>query len=201
MNRSRSLSTKRRKPDSVSSQDSSSSEGGKSISDNQKKRAKTTSDPPITIRDHFGKAAAADKQNMSSAASDRHVVDNVSDPVSSETCEEGEPEPSNRDIMRLLMAMNKELNKKLDCLSETVERLQGEVFDLKQENTRLSAELDRCRKKEEDMQTQIKEAMFNAKLAAERADRNEQYSRRNNVKLLYVPEAAGSFESAEESER
>ena len=51
------------------------------------------------------------------------------------------------------------------------------------------------------MQTQIKEAMFNAKLAADRADRNEQYSRRNNVKLLYVPEAAGSFESAEESER
>ena len=88
MNRSRSLSTKRRKPDSVSSEDSSSSEGGKSTSDNQKKRAKTTSDPPITIRDHFGKAAAADKQNMSSAASDRHVVDNVSDPVSSETCEE-----------------------------------------------------------------------------------------------------------------
>ena len=189
MNRSRSLSTKHRKPDSVSSQDSSSSEGGKSTSDNQKKRAKTTSDPPITIRDHFGKAAAADKQNMSSAASDRHV-DNVSDPVSSEMCEEGEPEPSNRDIMRLLMAVNKELNKKLDCLSETVERLQGEVFDLKQENTRLSAELDRCRKKEEDVQTQIKEAMFNAKLAAERADRNEQYSQRNNVKLLYVPEAA-----------
>ena len=51
------------------------------------------------------------------------------------------------------MAINKELNKKLDCLSETVERLQGEVFDLKQENTKLSAELDRCRKKEEDMQT------------------------------------------------
>ena len=90
MNRSQSLSTKRRKPDSVSSQDSSSSEGGKSTSDNQKKQAKTTSDPPITIRGHFGKAAAADKQNMSSAASDCHV-DNVSDPVSSETCEEGEP--------------------------------------------------------------------------------------------------------------
>jgi len=48
------------------------------------------------------------------------------------------------------------------------------------------------------MQTQIKEAVFNAKLAANRADRNEQYSRRNNVKLLYVPETAGSFESAEE---
>ena len=109
---------------------------------------------------------------MSSAASDRHVVDNVSDPVSSETCEEGEPEPSNRDIMRLLMAMNKELNKKLDCLSETVERLQGEVFDLKQENTRLSAELDRCRKKEEDMQTQIKEAMFSLQLNVQTGTNN-----------------------------
>ena len=128
LNRSRSLSTKRRKPDSVSSQDSSSSEGGKSTSDNQKKRAKTTSDAPITIRDHFGKAAAADKRNMSSAASDRHVVDSVSDPVSSETCEEVEAEPSNRDIIRLLMAMNKEPNKKLDCLSEIVERLQGECL-------------------------------------------------------------------------
>ena len=116
-------------------------------------------------------------------------------------CEEGEAEPSNRDIMRLLMAINKELNKKLDCPSETVERIQGEVFDLKRENTRLSAELDRCRKKEEDIQIHIREAMFNVKPAADRADRNEQYSRRNNVKLLYVPEAAGSFESAEESER
>ena len=82
INRSRSLSTKRRKPDSVSSQDSSSSEASNSTSDNQKKRAKTTSDPPITILDHFRKAAA-DKRNMSSATSDRHVVDtSVSDPVS-----------------------------------------------------------------------------------------------------------------------
>ena len=86
-------------------------------------------------------------------------------------------------------------------MNETVERLQSGVFDLKQENSRLCAELDKCRKKEEDMQNQIKEAVFNARLAAERADRNEQYSRRNNVKLRYIPEAAGSFESAEESER
>ena len=74
------------------------------------------------------------------------------------------------------------------------------MFDLKQENARLSAELDQCRKKEEDMQNQIKEAVFNARLAAECADRNERYSCRNNVKL-YIPEAVGSFESAEESER
>ena len=55
---------------------------------------------------------------MSSAASDRHVVDSVSDPVSSKTCKEGEPEPSNRDIMRLLMAMNKELPEQEAGLSE-----------------------------------------------------------------------------------
>ena len=112
---------------------------------------------------------------MSSATSDRHVVNSVSDPVSSETCEEEEAEPSDWDIMRLLMAMNNnnKKTKKLDCLSETAERLQGEVFDLKQENTKLRAELDRCRKKEEDMQTQIKEAMFKTKPAADHADRNE----------------------------
>ena len=147
MNRSRSLSTKRRKPDSVSSQDSSSSEGGKSISDNQKKRAKTTSDPPITIRDHFGKAAAAaDKRNISSAAtamlSTVWAIRLVPTRV----------KRKNRDIMRLMMAMNKDWTKNWTrteqelswtvWAKQPVERLQGEVFDLKQENTKLSAELD-----------------------------------------------------------
>ena len=51
------------------------------------------------------------------------------------------------------------------------------------------------------MQNQIKEAVFNARLAAERADRNRLYSRRNNIKLLYIPEVAESFESAEASKR
>ena len=81
MNRSRSLSTKRHKPDSVSSQDSSSSEGGNSTSDNQKKRAKTT----ISIRDHSRKAAAADKRNMSSATSDRQDTYSMSHPLSAQT--------------------------------------------------------------------------------------------------------------------
>ena len=60
------------------------------------------------------------------------------------------------------MAMNKELNKKLDCLNETVQRLQlrwDVWFETDwQENTKLGVELDGCRKKEEDMQSQIKEA-------------------------------------------
>ena len=47
----------------------------------------------------------------------------------------------------------------------------------------------------------IKEAVFSVRPAAERAHRNEQYSRRSNAKLLYIPEAVSSFELAEESER
>ena len=59
---------------------------------------------------------------MSSATSDRQDVDSVSDPVSAETCEEGEAEPSNRDTMRLRLDMGKGQNKKLDGLSETAEK-------------------------------------------------------------------------------
>ena len=48
----------------------------------------------------------------------------------------------------------------------------------------LSIELDLCRKKEEDMQNQIKEAIFSARLAAEHANRNKQYSCRDNIKFF-----------------
>ena len=51
------------------------------------------------------------------------------------------------------------------------------------------------------MKAQVQEAVFNAKrLAEERSERNEQYSRRNNIKLLFIEESADSFESAEKSE-
>ena len=63
-----------------------------------------------------------------------------------------------------------------------MEELKGEVFDRQQENTQLKTQIDECRKKEEAMQSEVKEAAFNAKQAAERADRNEQYSRRNNIR-------------------
>ena len=44
------------------------------------------------------------------------------------------------------------------------------------------------------MKTQVQEAVFNAKLAEERSERSEQYSQRNNVKLLFVEESSDSFE-------
>ena len=41
---------------------------------------------------------------------------------------------------------------------------------------------------------------FNAKLAEELSERNEQYSRRNNIKLLFIEESPDTFELAEKSE-
>ena len=198
-NRSRSLWTKRRKPDSVSNQGSSSSEDGKlsmagaatslifvatntwqqifvfvkfyyklqkhnflaskvlsrqayfcldkrrvlvfvatkmilvaapandsnSTSDNQKKRANKQPVTFLPLR-FVIILITADKRVWRSS-------DSVSGP-----CEVEKADPSDRDTMSLLMTVNKELNKKLDCLNETVGRLQGEVFDLKQENSKLS---------------------------------------------------------------
>ena len=49
------------------------------------------------------------------------------------------------------------------------------------------------------MKTQVQEAVFNAKLAEEMSERSEQYSQRNNVKLLFVEESSDSFELAEKS--
>lgn len=109
--------------------------------------------------------------------------------------------PSNGDIMKVLLTMQEQLNKKLDSLNNAVDVLKGEVFDLQQDNQQLKTQLGQCKKREEEMQRRIDETAFTAKLAAERSNRNEQYSRRNNIKILFVGETSNTFESAEESEK
>ena len=101
--------------------------------------------------------------------------------------------------MKVLQNMNILLNTKLDLLNDNVESLKGDVFDLQQENARLKAQLDQCQKRQEVMITQVQEAVFSAKLAEERSERNEQYSGRN-IKLLFIEQSTDSFESAEKSE-
>ena len=102
--------------------------------------------------------------------------------------------------MKVLQNMNISLNTKLDLLNDNVESLKGDVFDLQQrENARLKAQLDQCQKRQEVMITQVQEAVFSAKLAEERSERNEQYSGRN-IKLLFIEQSTDSFESAEKSE-
>ena len=51
------------------------------------------------------------------------------------------PEPTNWDIMRKLDSIHTSLNSKLESLAGTVEKLQGEVFDLQEDNKKLTKEL------------------------------------------------------------
>ncbi|XP_070202810.1 uncharacterized protein [Littorina saxatilis] len=112
-------------------------------------------------------------------------------------------ECSNKDLMSVLLAVRKELksvNRKFDSLALNVEKLEGEVFDLKQENDNVKKQLKACEKMQENTESRLHEAHYYAKLAYDRAEANEQYSRRNNVKLLYIEEPSDHAETGEESE-
>ena len=112
------------------------------------------------------------------------------------------PEPTNRDIMRMLQTINATLTNKLDSLSDTVERLQGEIFDLQENNKKLTKELEDYRQRETEMKSQVEEAKFDAKLAEQRSNQNEQYSRLWNLKILFNPEKSGKAQDTpEESEK
>ena len=108
------------------------------------------------------------------------------------------PEPTNRDIMRMLQTINATLTNKLDFLSDTVERLQGENFDLQENNKKLTKELEDYRQRETEMKSQVEEAKFNAKLAEQRSNQNEQYSRLWNLKILFIPEKSGKAQETPE---
>ena len=112
------------------------------------------------------------------------------------------PEPTNRDIMRMLQTINATLTNKLDSLSDTVERLQGEIFDLQENNKKLTKELEDYRHRESGMKSRVEEAKFKAKLAEQRSNQNEQYSRLWNLKILFNPEKSGKAQDTpEESEK
>ena len=52
------------------------------------------------------------------------------------------------------------------------------------------------------MKGQVEEAKFNAKLAEQHSNQNEQYSRPWNLKILFIPEKSGNAqETLEESEK
>lgn len=166
----------------------------------QSKKPKKDKRPSASsILSHFSrKKVSPNRQSDMSTADRQSTVHDVGSEHEMSGDEGGEP--SNRDIMSLLKSMRLQLNNKLDTLNETIESLKGDVFDLQQENVALKAKIEQCMKKQKEMQHQIDEATFNSKLAAERADRNEQYSRRNNIKILFVEET-GKSEAAEESEK
>ena len=106
--------------------------------------------------------------------------------------------PTNRGIIRMLQAINATLTNKLDSLSDTIGRLQGELFDLQENNNKLTKELEDYRQRETEMKSQVEEAKFNAKLAEQRSNQNEQYSGLWNLKILFIPEKSGKAQETPE---
>ena len=97
-----------------------------------------------SILSHFKVLERQDSvtSNMSSATAEReHKSD--SDTEIDGDMDSQEPEPTNRDTMRMLQAINASLISRLDSLSDKVQQLQGEVFDLQDENKKLSKEIER----------------------------------------------------------
>ena len=189
MQRSRSSSVKQRKPESSSSQENSTVE-----SESRQKKTKTAPGES-SILSHFkvlDERSSVDSVS-SATAEQAHAMDDC-DRVS----DSQGPEPTNRDIMRMLQTINATLTNKLDSLSDTVERLQGEIFDLQENNKKLTKELEDYRQRETEMKSQVEEAKFNAKLAEQCSNQNEQYSRLWNLKILFIPEKSGKAQETPE---
>ena len=68
-------------------------------------------------------------------------------------------------------------------------------------NKRLSKEIEECREREADMKGLVDEVNFNANLAEQRSDRNEQYSRLWNLKILFIPEKRGPAPESEQHQK
>ena len=96
-------------------------------------------------------------------------------------------------VMRLLHTINASLHSKLEALAER--GLEG--FVVQEENKKLRKEIGQCRQleasmkglvDEANMKVLVDEANFYARLAGQRSDRNEHYSRLWDLKLLFIPE-------------
>ena len=88
--------------------------------------------------------------------------------------------------------------------SKEIEESRKRETDMKGlvDEANFSKEIEGCRKREADMKGLVDEANFNAKLAEQRIDRNEQYSRLWNLKILFISEKPGPApETPEVSEK
>ena len=213
--RSTSLKRNRSKPDSPNSSQEKSFDGDsgkrpkkKKTASRKEKNIKTQNKTTDSILRHFSRAAPTMSQHQSRESGEGEMEEEWADVENDE--------PSNKDILQCVKRMHGDLSKRFDTQSEAmesirvefseklkmqeekVEVLQGEVFDLKNQNDSLKKELEELKKREREVEGQMKEVRFSAKLAEDRSNRNEQYSRRNNVKLLYVEESNG--ETAAECE-
>ena len=73
-------------------------------------------------------------------------------------------------------------------LHSKLEPLGDRVGQPQEENKKLRTEIGERRQREADMKGLVDEANFYARLAGQRSDRNEHYSRLWDLKLLFIPE-------------
>nr|KAG5694530.1 hypothetical protein BaRGS_030405 [Batillaria attramentaria] len=83
-------------------------------------------------------------------------------------------------------------------MTTEMEKVQGSIFELRQENAALKREIERYKAEADEAKQTADEAKLRATLADQKADEVAQYTRRNNVRIFGVPESEN--ESVEECE-
>ncbi|KAK7497605.1 hypothetical protein BaRGS_00011245 [Batillaria attramentaria] len=130
---------------------------------------------------------AREEQPTSSIKSHFPVVEKESMATTGTTDSDNAQDITNADILKKLCEMSGQLDK----VCTTVEELKGEIFELKEDNSALRSELEKCKQKLERAEEMVIEAKTQASVAERRVNDLEQYGRRNNVRVLGVPEAEG----------
>ncbi|KAK7484103.1 hypothetical protein BaRGS_00024715 [Batillaria attramentaria] len=134
----------------------------------------------MSIKAHFSVA------KDSTAASSATGTDSASDIVGGSERRDTET-VSNADLLKKLCEMSEQLAK----VNVSVEELRGEIFEVKQENSVLRKDLEKCQKNLQRAEEVAAEAKTLAAIAERRVNDLEQYGRRNNVRILGVPESKG----------
>ncbi|KAK7466730.1 hypothetical protein BaRGS_00037172, partial [Batillaria attramentaria] len=81
-----------------------------------------------------------------------------------------------------------EMSVQLNKACTTVDELKGEIFELKQDNSVLRTELDKYKQKLQKAEETVAEAKTQALIAKRRANDLGQYGRRNNIRVIGIPE-------------
>ncbi|KAK7479612.1 hypothetical protein BaRGS_00029161, partial [Batillaria attramentaria] len=134
----------------------------------------------MSIKAHFSVA------KDTTAASSATGTDSASDTVGGSERRDTET-VSNADLQKKLCEMSEQLAK----VNVSVEELRGEIFEVKQENSVLRKDLEKCQKNLQRAEEVAAEAKTLAAIAERRVNDLEQYGRRNNVRILGVPESKG----------
>ncbi|KAK7502986.1 hypothetical protein BaRGS_00005612 [Batillaria attramentaria] len=83
------------------------------------------------------------------------------------------------------------MSEKLTKVNVAVEELRSETFEVRQENSVLRKDLEHSKEKLRKAEEKVDEAKTLSAIAERRVNDLEQYGRRNNVRILGIPESYG----------